>query len=458
MRVGNTLVAVTYVQKVQIDFVRLSAAERLGESPFANATARVQLTDLLQDLDVARDQAISKKGRILASLVRAEVVSLRTPHARATTIANLDKIDADLGKLVRKYTADGFVYRVRADRIIAATDSWFEIAIVASALVALLVAIVLIRAILPPIRRAVSIATSIAHGKLANAIIIKGRSETSELLGSLATMQASIAESVRQADALRVSESARLAAEFESRSAREASRAKSEFLATMSHELRTPLNAILGFSEIIQDQIMGPVSPQYVGYARDIHGSGKHLLALINDVLDLSKLEAGKFEISESQVDIVQLINEAVTLVRGSAHNRQIALSEIIKPTRMLVLVDERFLKQVFLNVLSNAVKFTPEGGQITARVDLIAGEGVEIAVSDSGIGMSPAEIDIALSPFGQIDSKIARQYQGTGLGLPISRSLVELHGGRLRIRSAPGAGTTIVVSLPVSRVIQAAA
>jgi signal transduction histidine kinase len=448
----NALVAVTYVQKVQTDFVRLSGPERLAEKPFRSSSAREQLDGLLQDLDVAGSQAMSPKAKLAAARVRQKIVSLEKPMSRAEALARLDEIDSDLGKLVRRYGSDGFVYRVRVDKIIEQTQAWFVVAIAVAGVLAILITATLGQAIVPPINHAVAVASAIAAGRLDNRIDGRGRSETARLLRALEGMQASIAESARRAEALRAAEAARLSAEYESEAARQASRAKSEFLATMSHELRTPLNAILGFSEVIEQQMFGPVSAQYAGYAKDIHVSGQHLLELINDVLDLSKLEAGKVELHEEDVALAELIRECALLVREQAIKAGVSLGIDADPS-LRVRADRRCLKQVLLNLLSNAIKFTPEGRDISimtrhAQVALC------IEIADRGIGMSEAEMEVALSPFGQVDSRVARQHKGTGLGLPISRSLMQLHGGELRLESTPGVGTTAIAELPLERVV----
>jgi len=446
----NALVAMTYAQTTQTDFVRLAEAERRTPKPFSTPAARAQLDLVLQDLDVAVSQAISAKGKRAAERVRGEIVTLpKTPPAQLA--ARLDTVDADLGKLVRRFHADSFVYRVKVDKIVEGTRSWFIVAIVAAGLLALMITVLLGQAIVPPINHAVSIASSIAEGKLDNQIASAGRSETARLLQALKTMQDSIVESVRRAEALRRAETARVTAEYESEIAHQASRAKSEFLATMSHELRTPLNAILGFSEVIQHQMFGPVSAQYAGYAKDIHVSGMHLLDLINDVLDLSKLEAGKVDMKEETVSLGDLVEECATLVRDQAILAGVPLTLDIDAT-LLVVADRRHVKQVVLNLLSNALKFTPRerGVSVRTRVHTV----VELEIADGGIGMTADEIKIALSPFGQVDSKIARQHKGTGLGLPISRNLMQLHGGDLRLESEPGRGTRAIAVFPLERVV----
>jgi PAS domain S-box-containing protein len=236
-----------------------------------------------------------------------------------------------------------------------------------------------------------------------------------------------------------------------------ANRTKTEFLANMSHELRTPLNAIIGFAEVIKDEMFGPVGlRKYAEYAKDIFNSGRHLLDLINDILDLSKLESGKLELREEDVDLAATVAECLTLVRSRAANAQVALATDVEPALPALRCDERALKQVLLNFLSNAIKFTPAGGTVTTAARRTA-QGIALSVSDTGIGMKAEDIQVALEAFGQIDSKIARQHKGTGLGLPISKSLIELHGGTLAVESTPNVGTTMTAVFPLSRVAQAA-
>jgi PAS domain S-box-containing protein len=232
-----------------------------------------------------------------------------------------------------------------------------------------------------------------------------------------------------------------------------ASRTKTQFLANMSHELRTPLNAILGFSEVIEREMFGPVTPKYLDYAGDINRSGRHLLALVNDVLDLSKLEAGKLELHESEFALPELIEECLTLVRARAEAGGVHIRNALSSTPPTLRADARAVKQLLLNFLSNAVKFTPEGGEV--RVEISAEDGLMLSVVDSGIGMTASEIEVALAPFGQVDSHLARKHDGTGLGLPICRSLMELHGGELRVESTPNVGTRLSAWFPPARVIR---
>ena len=232
-----------------------------------------------------------------------------------------------------------------------------------------------------------------------------------------------------------------------------ANRAKSEFLANMSHELRTPLNAILGFSDVIRSELHGALgSPRYQQYATHIHDSGLHLLDLINDVLDLSKITAGKMELHEQDIAIPDLLSDALALVKGRA--KEVQLTEGPWPGLPHIRADYRLLKQILINLLTNAIKFTPPGGQVT--IGAIVGQDIRLTVSDSGIGMTQAELAMAMSQYGQIDSRVARRHQGTGLGLPICKSLALLHGGTLEIVSTPGAGTIASLVLPAWRIVAA--
>jgi signal transduction histidine kinase len=232
-----------------------------------------------------------------------------------------------------------------------------------------------------------------------------------------------------------------------------ASRAKSEFLANMSHELRTPLNAIIGFAEIINKRTFGSASERYIEYAGDIYNSGTHLLGLINDILNLSKLEAGKLQLQEQDVDLEFAIAACMTLVEDQARQANITLSVVRDPEVLMVRADERRLRQILINLLSNAVKFTPEGGSVSVRTFRRNG-GLAIAVSDTGIGMAAENIPKALAPFDQIERKVRRKQEGTGLGLPLAKQLTELHGGTLKIESEVDIGTTVTIMLPPSRMI----
>jgi PAS domain S-box-containing protein len=234
-----------------------------------------------------------------------------------------------------------------------------------------------------------------------------------------------------------------------------ANRAKSEFLATMSHELRTPLNAIIGFSEIIKDETFGPVgSVQYRSYAEDINESGQHLLDLVNDILDLSKVESGTDELHEENIDIPEIISSVLNLVKGRAHKGNIELEIDVPEDGLVLRADQRKLKQILINLLSNAIKFTLAGGKVTLRAWSRAESGYVFQVIDTGIGIAFKDIPKALAPFQQIDSELNRKFEGTGLGLPLTKSLVEMHGGYLDFQSEVGVGTTVTVRFPAERIV----
>jgi signal transduction histidine kinase len=232
-----------------------------------------------------------------------------------------------------------------------------------------------------------------------------------------------------------------------------ANRAKSDFLANMSHELRTPLNAIIGFSELLGAEHLGPMrNPRYLEYAHDIHSSGHHLLSIINDVLDMSKIEAGKLEIHEDEVAIGPLLASVARMVRERAREAHIDLVADPPEQEIVFWADQRAMRQCLLNLASNAVKFSNAGGRVVVEASLNEAGGAVISVTDDGIGMSPADLERALQPFGQAQAATTRAHGGTGLGLPITKGLVEAHGGILEISTSPGRGTRTRIILPAER------
>jgi PAS domain S-box-containing protein len=233
-----------------------------------------------------------------------------------------------------------------------------------------------------------------------------------------------------------------------------ANRAKTEFLATMSHELRTPLNAIIGFSEIIQTEILGPIgSVKYRDYATDIHESGRHLLDLINDILDLSKVESGLDELHEEDIEILELAHSVWRLIQQRAQKQGVRLILELPEKPPPLYADLRKLKQILVNLMSNAIKFTEKGGKVTLKVWFRGDSGYVFQVADTGIGIAIEDIPKALSQFGQVDSTLGRRHEGTGLGLPLTKALVELHGGSLDLQSQPGVGTTVTARFRVERI-----
>ncbi len=238
--------------------------------------------------------------------------------------------------------------------------------------------------------------------------------------------------------------------------AEDASRSKSDFLANMSHELRTPLNAVLGFSEMIKNRVWGDQAiDRYADYAESIHASGAHLLQLINDILDLAKIEAGKFELNEERIELISVARQAMRLVEPQVRTKGVrALIDASKD--VWVIADERAMRQVMANLLSNAVKFTPKDGTITVAVEHRANEGVCLTVRDSGVGIRPEDLPKVMEKFGQARHTIRPTERGTGLGLPIVKGLVTAHGGDIRLESKVNIGTAVTVILPESRLTEA--
>ncbi len=241
------------------------------------------------------------------------------------------------------------------------------------------------------------------------------------------------------------------------RRAEEASLAKSRFLATMSHELRTPLNAILGFSEVMKSELFGPHSvTSYKEYSNDIHSSGQHLLMLINEILDLSRVEAGRYELKEESVSLANVVEDCRHLLAMRAKKRDVTVTESIEPKLPRVWADERAMRQITLNLLTNAIKFTPQGGSVRIKVGWTASGGQYLSIKDTGPGIPPEEIPIVLSSFGRGSMAQKNADEGSGLGLPIVKGLVELHGGNFTLKSQVREGTEVIVILPPERVIDA--
>ncbi|MGH6990355.1 MAG: sensor histidine kinase, partial [Stellaceae bacterium] len=269
--------------------------------------------------------------------------------------------------------------------------------------------------------------------------------KTSE--GGIVGVYVDITENRRAEDELRRAKEA----------AESANRSKSLFLANMSHELRTPLNAIIGFSEIIQGEMMGPLGDhRYLDYAHDIHHAGKHLLEIINDILDMSKIESGKFKLDAEWTDLGELVESVLHMVRTRAREAGLTL-HAASAGLPSVFCERRVLRQILLNLIGNAIKFTPAGGRIDINGKMTADGGIMVSVIDTGIGIAPQDIPLALTPFGQVELTLSRAHGGVGLGLPLSQRLAELHGGRLQVESTVGRGTTVSVTLPPERVGQSA-
>ncbi len=294
--------------------------------------------------------------------------------------------------------------------------------------------------------RAVLAVPMVREGQLIGGLVVSRNSagafppETVELLRTFATQSALAIQNARLFHEL----------EIKSRELEVASQHKSEFLASMSHELRTPLNAIIGFSDVLLQGMFGEMSEKQTEYLQDILASGQHLLSLINDILDLSKIEAGRMDLEVAVFDLPAAIDDAMLLMRERAGRRGIMLERHVDERLGEVRADQRKIKQVLLNLLSNAVKFTPEGGRIDVRAGLANGA-VEISVADTGIGIAPEDHDAVFEEFRQV-GKAEKKAEGTGLGLALCRKFVELHGGRIWVKSAIGQGSTFTFTLPLSR------
>ncbi len=268
---------------------------------------------------------------------------------------------------------------------------------------------------------------------------LEARAEKDALIGELEQAKAISDEARQRAEAANIS--------------------KSRFLAQMSHELRTPLNAILGFSEVMKTEVFGPHNiPAYKEYSADIHNSGVHLLGLINEILDLSRIEAGRYELNEESVSLVAIVEDCHHLLKLRASSRGITIHEAFEPDMPRLWADERAIRQICLNLLSNAIKFTPQGGEIWMKAGWTASGGQYMSVKDTGPGIPEEEIPIVLASFGQGSNSIKSAEQGAGLGLPIAKSLVDLHGGTFTFKSKLRIGTEVIVTFPPERVVAAMA
>ena len=263
--------------------------------------------------------------------------------------------------------------------------------------------------------------------------------------GSTVTMSADITELKRIETEMRA---AKEEAEF-------ANRTKTEFLANMSHELRTPLNSIIGFTDILVNRRFGRDDPRYDSYLKDVNDAGRDLLRLINDIIDISRIERGQLVLSERNVDVARMMSACYRLILGRAHEARVRI-ELDQPSSFPALhADELRVKQALLNILANAVKFTPEGGKIDFRVEIEPEGGITFTIADSGIGIRAEDIPKVMTVFGQADGSLARNFEGAGLGLPMTRSLMELHGGELKLESQPGTGTVVQLRFPKSRTVR---
>jgi len=422
----------------------VAAALLLPDERTLDATLR-QLNQFGYDLDrlqfVAQDE-VELLGRVQVDYeafigVVTEAIQLiragKVVEGREVQIGHAgplaDRLERLTNELVNKAEAD-MVARIDEGQQGYVESRRLVIAIaIGSILLALALGYAISWSLLVPVRRMDVRFNEIAAGDFTAELSVPNRDEFGALAANLNRMNTELARLYHQLEA--------------------ANRHKSEFLANMSHELRTPLNAILGFSEVLQERMFGELNDKQAEYVHDIFTSGGHLLSLINDILDLSKVEAGKMALELASFDLASTLQGVLTLVRERAMRHGITLGLDIDADLGSIVADERKVRQILLNLLSNAVKFTPDGG----RVSLAAKRGnncVEISVVDTGIGISPQDQALLFEEFRQVGNDSARKHEGTGLGLALAKRFVELHGSTVRVDSAPGKGTTFTFSLPV--------
>jgi signal transduction histidine kinase len=370
----------------------------------------------------------SRRVQQLIALDRAGAPSARSTPILSGAIDADNDLGAQTDQLAATTRAQTDALITQNRRSFASSRNLFVGVGTASILLALLLGLVISWSLIRPIQRTEERLAEIAAGDFSRHVEVPNRDE----LGSLAT------NLNRMNDELR-----RLYGELES-----ASRHKSEFLANMSHELRTPLNAIIGFSELLQQQSFGELNEQQLGYVDDVLESGRHLLSLINDVLDLSKVEAGKMELDVSDVSLREVLESGITMHAERAARDGLELGLSLDPSEITIRGDERRLRQVVFNLVSNAVKFTPAGGRVDVLARMNDGA-VDIRVTDTGPGIAAQDQGVIFEEFGQAPGDAGARHEGTGLGLPLSRKIVELHGGRLWAESAQGAGSTFRFTLP---------
>jgi signal transduction histidine kinase len=395
----------------------LNTVAQVGFKPFADEAASLHA--------VTRDTR--QLRRVMGTITGSSSLSKKL-QKRAGNRANDLKFESDA--LARRTTRE-------TDVLVAANSSSYRrsrnlfIGAAAGAVVlALLLGYFLSWSLIGPIQRIVGRLAGIASGDFSRHVEVANRDELGDLAGRVNQMNDELQRVYRELET--------------------ASRHKSEFLANMSHELRTPLNAILGFSQVLEKKLFGELNSKQEEYVEDIHSSGNHLLSLINDVLDLSKVEAGQIELEVAPFSLREAVERGVVMVRERASKNGVALAAEIEPEVQVVSGDERRIRQILFNLLSNAVKFTPAGGRIDVSARLVDGE-IQLAVADTGPGIAPEDVDRIFEEFQQTDVG-AQHHEGTGLGLALSKRLVELHGGRIWVESEVDAGSRFVFTLPVTQ------
>jgi signal transduction histidine kinase len=366
--------------------------------------------------------------RQVVELVRAgKVGEAREVLGRATPLA--DRLERLTNELVNKAEAE-MVSRVDEGHEAYVASRRLVIAISLGATVlSLVLGYAISRSLILPVQRMDARFSEISDGGFLGNVEVANRDELGDLAAHLNRMSAELGRLYRQVEL--------------------ANRNKSEFLANMSHELRTPLNAIIGFSEVLKEKMFGEVNDKQLEYLEDIYSSGQHLLALINDILDLSKIEAGRMELELSRFHLGLLLDNALMLVRERAGRHGLTLKLEVQPDIGEWVADQRKIKQIVINLLANAVKFTPAGGSVTLRANLVGQGGIEVAVADDGVGIAEADQALVFEEFRQAGGDHLGKSEGTGLGLSLAKRFVELHGGSIRVESALGQGSTFAFTLP---------
>jgi signal transduction histidine kinase len=421
----------------------VSAALLIPDERTLDATLR-QLNQFGYDLDrlqfVAKDE-VELLGRVREDYeqfikVVTQVVELiragKAAQGREVQLTQAgplaDRLERLTNELVNKAEAD-MVASIDATHDAYVTSRWVVIAFAVGAIaLSLLLGYAISWSLIGPVQRMDERLKQIAAGDFSGRVEIPNRDELGALAANLNRMNEELGRLYQQLEA--------------------ASRHKSDFLANMSHELRTPLNAIIGFSEVLLERMFGELNPKQEEYLQDVMTSGRHLLSLINDILDLSKVEAGRMELDLGQFDLPAALDNCRTLVRERAGRHGIALDLAVDERVGQIVADERKVRQVLLNLLSNAVKFTLEGGRVAISA-VRADGGVEIAVSDTGIGIAPEDQETIFEEFRQAGSDYVRKREGTGLGLALAKRFVELHGGRIWVKSEVGRGSTFTFTIP---------